>query len=881
MSSTDVQLRFAAEFSLFLVSLAGVGFAFLRVDLLARRNAARWMATVGFVLLGTSALASGALLVDDPSDGLLSGLRLLGVLLVAIASVWWRTDRGGQELLRIGIVALFVAEAAGLGDRSSSVVDLARMLGALGIGASLLAVSSRVISARIAATGAMLVLAVITVVAVTLSAVISSNIEDEAVRRYIARAELEATALSETVNPALLPARLLAAALETTTDPAVRQALNRVTTPPAGRTPEQLAADRAVVAGPIQAFLGLAQDSIDRTALIVRDGVSVAVPATLSQQFVAELIGSRVVTEAQRLNGPTTSIAVLDNQPHAVAAVPIDAAGRLGTLVVASKVASTYLEVRKAALDDEQSDSGLQLATPDLVLLGAGVTNDAQSIALATELAGAAMNDSGDPVRLTATSFVVASAVRASDETPVMAIVLTVPRTQVDQTREDLYRSLFLVAMGAATAAMALAALGGERIGAGLRRITGAAAAIQEGNLDVRTGVTGSDEIGDLAASFDAMADALRLTTGELRLAAKEEAELRVRLEAVVAGMGEALVAVDAGGRITAFNAAAEELCDVPAAQARGRLVESVVRLKSEDGASMADRLKRPVLEAWSIGGVVRQPTGRDVPVAVSAGTLRSQDGQVSGAVFVLRDIRQEYELEKMKTEFLATISHELRTPLTPIKGFASILSTRDLPKAQTKGFAEEITSAADQLERIIGQLVNFATIVGGRLSIDAEPVALRGLVDDAIASWTDRAGPQFRFVRKVGVRLPRVVADRSYLGQALDELLDNAVKYSPDGGTITIEARVADRDGRPVMDLSVTDQGLGIAQDRLETILEDFRQGDSSATRRFGGLGLGLALVQRIARAHGGELTMWSSGSAGTRATMGLPLDGPNGITR
>jgi PAS domain S-box-containing protein len=881
MSSTDVQLRFAAEFSLFLVSLAGIGFAFLRADLLARRPSARWVATVGFFLLGVAAFASGALLIDDPSDGLLVGLRIGGIVLVSLASTAWRTDRGGRELLRIGMVALLVAEVASFADKSASVVDLARMLGALGIGASLLAVSSRVISARIAATGAMLVLAVITVVAVTLSAVISNNIEDDAIRRYEARAKQEASALAATIVPALLPTRLLAAALNSTTDDNVRLALSRVTNPPAGRSDAQLASDAQVVAGAIQSFLELAKDDVERPTLIVRNGARVAVPASLTPAFVTELVGSRVVTEAQRRIGEATSVAVLDNEPYSVAAVPIDPAGRLGTLAVASKINPSYLELRRQALDDEQEDSGLQLATTDLVLLGSGVPNDVGSIGLATSLANTAMNTSQEPVRRTEHDFVIASPVRASDDTPVMAIVLTVPRTQVDETREDLYRNLFLVAMGAATAAMLLAAVAGERIGSGLRKITAAATAIQGGNLDVRTGFKSDDEIGALAASFDAMADSLRLLTGELRLAARDEAELRLRLEAVVAGMGEALVAVDAGGRITAFNAAAEELTDVPGTQARGRLVESVVKLQSEDGASMADRLSRPVLEGWTMGGIVVQDAGREVPVAVSAGTLRDQDGQVNGAVFVLRDVRREHELERMKTEFLATISHELRTPLTPIKGFASILSTRDLPREQTKGFADEITSAADQLERIIGQLVNFATIVGGRLSIDSEAIALRPLVDESIAAWQERAGSSFRFVRKVNARLPRVLADKSYLVQALDELLDNAVKYSPDGGTITVEAKVVDHHGDPSMELSVIDHGVGIAQDRLETILEDFRQGDSSATRRYGGLGLGLALVQRIARAHGGELTVWSSGSNGTRASIVLPLDGPAGGTR
>ena len=129
MSSTDVQLRFAAEVSLFLVSLAGIGFAFLRADLLARRPSARWVATVGFLFLGVAAFASGALVIDDPSDGLLVGLRILGIALVSLASTAWRTDRGGRELLRIGMVSLIVAELAALTDKSRSVVDLARMLG--------------------------------------------------------------------------------------------------------------------------------------------------------------------------------------------------------------------------------------------------------------------------------------------------------------------------------------------------------------------------------------------------------------------------------------------------------------------------------------------------------------------------------------------------------------------------------------------------------------------------------------------------------------------------------------------------------------------------------------------------------------------------------
>lgn len=150
-------------------------------------------------------------------------------------------------------------------------------------------------------------------------------------------------------------------------------------------------------------------------------------------------------------------------------------------------------------------------------------------------------------------------------------------------------------------------------------------------------------------------------------------------------------------------------------------------------------------------------------------------------------------------------------------------------------------------------------------------------MLDSVVARWQDRVDDRHPITSRVARSLPDLLGDRALLERCLDELVDNAVKFSPDGGPVNVTARLSDNqtnggDG-PSVDISVRDHGIGIPADRLESIFEDFAQGDSSPTRMFGGLGLGLALVRRVVEAHQGELVCKTVPGKGSRFSMVLPI--------
>ena len=870
MSTSSALLAFSAEFVLFLAAVAGVGVV-VRAQLLTKERQGQTLLAIGFTGLGLASFLHGSLLEPDAASALVVVPRLAGLALVLAGSLR-ASDVAPRRQLWLGLGLLALAEAITISSpftQPGSLADVARILGALGLGAALFTLSQRSISTRVAASATGTILLVVLAVSVALSAVVVANVEDEAMRRIAASAETEASAMERAAADAVVSAKLAALVFSSSRQ---NEDIARLLT--LAEDPDS--ALGAIAANELRSQLGTIAENLvfqgDILAYVNVDGVVIGGAGVDRPSLRVDISSARVVRETLAdQQGDRGAPAVLAGEALAAAASPVTVTARgqsifVGVIFAAERFDASYLIQRK----DSDPNLSLALVGRDGLLARAGPPPPRATLIAAAE----EVLDGADPTnRVVDELFVAAHPVIAAGE-PVFSVVVSAPTTLVAQTRQSLFRTLFLVALGAALVALVLAAVVGERIGAGLRRLTTTAEEIRAGRLDARAQLDHGDELGALGDAFDSMAVALGDMTGELREAAVDEARLRSRLEAVVAGMGEALMAVDASGSVTDFNAAAEELFDVPASEACGTTV-SALSLMSAQGDDLTARIAQPRLEPWSTTGVVERGDATKVPVAVSCGAVRGPAGEIAGAVVVLRDLRPEREVERMKTEFLANISHEWKTPLTPIKAYAAMLSSRTFPEERTREFASEILLGAGQLERVITRLVNFATVAAGRLELRTESVPVDDLLLAAEERWSERIGDRHHLLRVTATATSDVQGDRRYLDQMIDELIDNAVKYSPAGGDVILSARPGAAVGNgssPSVELSVRDRGVGILPERLDTIFGEFSQGDGSATRRFGGLGLGLALVRHISEAHGGALVCRSQPGVGSTFTLVLP---------
>jgi two-component system sensor histidine kinase VicK len=423
------------------------------------------------------------------------------------------------------------------------------------------------------------------------------------------------------------------------------------------------------------------------------------------------------------------------------------------------------------------------------------------------------------------------------------------------KTERDALRLLLVTALVALLAVAVVAVALGRRTVDPVRRLTLAAERVAAGDLCSTVGITARDEVGTLSRTFDGMTLSLGKLTGDLR-------ETAGRLQTVLASMTDGLLATDGEGVVTSVNPAALQMLGLEEPDVLGEQLRVVADVRDASGQPLIDG--RPIL--LDEQGEVVRPDGGTVPVRVVLTPLQDAEGRV----LVLRDMTREREVERMKTEFLSNVSHELRTPLTPIRGYAEILVNKPgLPQEKVTSFATTIRDESLKMNRVVDLLVDVASIEAGRVHLDAREVAVKDLLEARVKHWEQRAGGRALKTR-VARGLPKVLIDATWVAKALDELIDNSVKHTPPGTPITLVGSLSPEGDR--VRIAVRDTGPGISQADQARLFTSFEQVDGSATRRVGGMGLGLSFVGRLAEDTGMPLTWTSTPGKGSEFALDLP---------
>jgi signal transduction histidine kinase len=336
--------------------------------------------------------------------------------------------------------------------------------------------------------------------------------------------------------------------------------------------------------------------------------------------------------------------------------------------------------------------------------------------------------------------------------------------------------------------------------------------------------------------------------------AALSNAELyqRVALEkerstAILENIADGIVALDRDGNVVLWNRAAEQVTGVPATEALGRSPQQVL------GRTLTGAPLVPIARS-----------GGEIWLSVTEAVMRDPAGQVAGRIHAFRDISADRFVEEMKSEFVSTVSHELRGPLTSIYGFAETLLREDIlfGEEERRVFLGYISSESSRLTGIVDQLLNVARLDTGDLQVNLIPTDVRPLVTEVVTSVGESIAHDF--VLELPPEPLAAEADADKLRQVLAHLVDNAVKYSPDGGRVTVAARRKS----DTVEFQVVDEGVGIPESEHDRIFRKFYRADQER----GGTGLGLFLAQGLVTAMGGRIRVESSEGEGSRFAFELP---------
>jgi two-component system, OmpR family, phosphate regulon sensor histidine kinase PhoR len=387
--------------------------------------------------------------------------------------------------------------------------------------------------------------------------------------------------------------------------------------------------------------------------------------------------------------------------------------------------------------------------------------------------------------------------------------------------------------------------------------------ALGEGRPVRPTRASAPGVVGRLARRFDATIPAVQERGDRL---GRDVEQLRV----VLGGMAEGVIAIDSRRRLLFANQSADSLFGL-GPRAVGRLVPELIRSPQFQEAVDAT-LAGPDTYRGEIILPSREVLPRSIPRVLAVHGSRLPGSAPTGAVLVFHDVTELRRLERMRQDFVANVSHELKTPLASIKAYTETLLDWALHDEEVNvRFLNRIEEQADRLNQLILDLLSLARLESGHEVFQHGPLAVSAVVETCLETHRGRAeakGLDLRLDLGPVDESTLIVADEEAIHQILDNLIDNAIKYTPEGGWIRVACTLADR----AVELEVADSGIGIPRDDLPRVFERFYRVDKARSREMGGTGLGLSIVKHLIQSIGGQIAVDSRVGEGTTFTVQLP---------
>ena len=479
------------------------------------------------------------------------------------------------------------------------------------------------------------------------------------------------------------------------------------------------------------------------------------------------------------------------------------------------------------------------------------------------EVLAAAADGSGTATRFSRTvaSIMMYHALTVRDGETLLGYVRSaLPLTVVEERQNEL--RLLIVSAGfiVTLIAMLLGLFVTRRVTAPLVSMTGVAEAIAGGMYSERVNTHSRDEIGKLSSAFNKMASEL-----EERIATITED--RGKLLTVLSGMVEGVVAVDQELRILHLNASAERILSVVASTSIGKPIWEVTRL-----LKVNETIEQALQEGKEVTGeICLQQDAKARIVELHAAPLRNGHTEPKGVVLVLHEVTELRRLETVRQDFVANVSHELKTPITAIRGLVeTVLDDGEMtPETRTR-FLRKAQDQSMRLSRLVSDLLTLSRLESQDGVRQNEALELRDLVEASVANFQPTAEEK---QVSLSVELPEsavcVLGDWDALELVFNNLLDNALKYTPSNGIVRVRVRSESEE----VFVEIEDSGIGISPEHHDRIFERFYRVDNARSRELGGTGLGLSIVKHICKVHGGAVAVKSVPGTGSVFSVRLPL--------